>query len=558
MLGNHSAITELGRSINVRSLFSKYEEVENPILSQFISSIPGTFSSAVKMMLSSSSSLMDENSFILKNRMKLRKYIEEFHFEANTNTNKVIDRCELLSNPATEIITSIHQPNLFAYSGVFKKIVLSQTIKRTVEEQNSTKKIIDLFLIVDHDFMDDVWIRVAQLPSIHHSHGILELRLPISNLNRWRIVSQMPLPNHTILHYWRRQINSWIKTSISRSKNIDKLALMNNFEDFWRQVENAYGKAKTYADFNSFLMSQIVNNIWKYDTLFVRLSKLSPVFEEGFKFLISNFSSYSDSLRRAETAFLRHGIQTGVSSTSYLYVPLWLHCSCGSKGSVKIKSDREQLELNGICMSCKKNLHLKIGNQTQINLSEEIIRNLSPRAIPILLLLSRDLGVTNLVSGTGGSMDYTVVASIVFRELGIDMPRILVWPSNDVYAGFSQSEAMNILKFKERSYILRYLEELKLQNAEYENKIKPLIVERARKIKEHEPIQILLSNLFNLKEEQRKIRQNIKITEKVSNALGLKPCFIDYAVNFGMMRTEQLWHQNLSNNKNLISPVVMT
>jgi hypothetical protein len=470
----------------------------------------------------------------------------------------VIDRCDMLSNPDTEILTSTHQPNLFAYSGVFKKIVLSQTIKRTVEEQNSKKKIIDLFLIVDHDFMDDIWIRVAQLPSMHHSDGILELRLPISNSNRWRIVSQMPLPNHTILHYWRRQLNSWIKNSISRSKNIDKTALMNNLEDFWRQVESAYAKAKTYSDFNSFLMSQIVNNVWKYDTLFVRLSKLSSVFEEGFKYLISNFSTYSNCLRKAETTFLRRGIQTGVSSTSYLYAPLWLHCRCGSKASVKIKRDGEQLELNGICMSCKKDLHLKIGNQTQLNLSDEIVQNLSPRAIPILLLLCKDLGVTNLVSGTGGSMDYTIVASIVFRELGIDMPRVLIWPSNDIYTGIAQSEAMNVLKIKERSDVLKYLEKLKLQNAEYENKIKPFIIERTRKIKAHEPIDKLLSNLFDLKEAQRIIRQNIKITEKVNNVLGLKPCFIDYAVNFGMMRTEQIWRENLLNNKNLISPVIIS
>ena len=59
----------------------------------------------------------------------------------------------------------------------------------------------------------------------------------------------------------------------------------------------------------------------------------------------------------------------------------------GSKASVKIKRDGEQLELNGICMSCKKDLHLNIGNQTQLNLSDKIVQNLSPRAIPILLLL---------------------------------------------------------------------------------------------------------------------------------------------------------------------------
>ena len=43
----------------------------------------------------------------------------------------------------------------------------------------TNKKIVNLFLIVDHDFMDG-WIRLALLPSVKHSLGRLELRLPVS------------------------------------------------------------------------------------------------------------------------------------------------------------------------------------------------------------------------------------------------------------------------------------------------------------------------------------------------------------------------------------------
>ena len=58
-------------------------------------------------------------------------------------------------------------------------------------------------------------------------------------------------------------------------------------------MEQQYNKAKTYSDFNSFLISQIVNKIWDYDTLFVKLSNLNSVFEDGYKFLISNSNMYS-------------------------------------------------------------------------------------------------------------------------------------------------------------------------------------------------------------------------------------------------------------------------
>jgi hypothetical protein len=401
----------------------------------------------------------------------------------------------------------------------------------------------------------------------------------------------MPIPGRTILDYWRKQVTSWIRnnsasylTSSPSTITNNKSQLLANFEEFWQQVELAYSKAKSYSDFNSFLMSQIVNKIWDYDTLFVRLTDISPVFEDGFKYLISNFKIYSGSLRKAERIFLRYGIDTGVSSSSYLNAPVWVHCNkCGSKASVKIKEEGYQqkqkqkhhhlqqqqqqkqeqeqiLLLEGICISCKRYLQINLGNKNRLELlkEKEVIHQLSPRAIPILLLLSRDLGVACYAAGTGGSMDYTVVGSLAFKELSINMPLTLVWPSKDVYYGIGQSEALELVQLTKQSDVVPYLELLKQKEAEYTNKIMPLIEERSRLIKAGLPIQMLLSNLFDLKEEQRKIRHLIKITHKAKNAVDMSPCFIDYAVNFGMVNTEMQWRQNLLNNDDLATLVTMT
>ena len=115
------------------------------------------------------------------------------------------------------------------------------------------------------------------------------------------------------------QIYSWVRNSFSSvySKS-DKSMILDNFEHFWRNVEESYSRSKSYSDFNSFLMSQLVNAEWGYDTLFVRLSEMSTVFEDGFKYLISNFMKYSDVLSKTENMFFRCGIDTGVSPTSYL------------------------------------------------------------------------------------------------------------------------------------------------------------------------------------------------------------------------------------------------
>jgi hypothetical protein len=101
------------------------------------------------------------------------------------------------------------------------------------------------------------------------------------------------------------------------------------------------------------------------------------------------------------------------------------------------------------------------------------------------------------------------------------------------------------------------LESLKQKDAEYRNKIIPIIAERNHRVKSGESIQALLENLFNLKEQQREVRRAIKMTQKVKNAVNMSPCFVDYAINFGVANTEIQWRENLLNNNNLASPVIM-
>jgi hypothetical protein len=49
----------------------------------------------------------------------------------------------------------------------------------------------------------------------------------------------------------------------------------------------------------------------------------------------------------------------------------------------------------------------------------------------------------------------------------------------------------------------------------------------------------------------------IKIAEKVKNSLQIKPCFLDYGINFGMRNVESQWRQSLIKNDNLTLPSVL-
>ena len=543
--------------VQVRSLFSKYKNVVETTISEYISSIPENLSEAVDDILNQK--IEDASDFVLSNRYKLQVLVKNFHKDAGTMTAGVTNKLELLIDPKTQIFVSIHQPNLFAYGGVFKKIVLLQTLMRKVEERDSVNKFVNFFLIVDHDFMDDTYIRLAELPSIRHSSGKLELRIPVSESKRWQLVCNMPLPGRTILDHWKIQIYSWIKNSLSSlSSKPDRFTILDNFENFWLKVEESYSRSRSYADFNSFLISQLVNVEWGYDTLFVRLSDMPTVFEDGFKYLISNFTRYSGALSKTENMFLSCGIDTGVSSTSYLNAPLWLHCQCGSKASARLSDQRDHIILVGTCMSCKKVIELILSNRKELSISKDRLQCLSPRAIPILLLLSRDLGITCYASGTGGSMGYTIVGAIAFKELCIKMPLTIIWAATDVYDGLGKAEALKLLPLSKETDINSYIELLKQRNSDFKNKIDPLIAQRADLIRTGESVDSVLSNLFRLKQEQRRVRHLIKDAEKVKNAIQTKPSIIDYAINFGVVNTERLWRQNLLKNDSLAASLTLS
>ena len=533
------------RSSIIASLFPKAEFVNEPQAIDFMNSLPQTFSEAEKL-LSSNNRFVDDN--VLQNRIRLAPLIRKFHSEADTLHDNVKNQWALLNDPATKLFVSTHQPNLFAYGGVFKKVVLLETLKTTIEKYKEGR-ILNLFVIVDHDFIDEIWMRRAQLPSFHHSSGMLQLRFSVGHVNNWQMVCNIPRPREATLYNWKREIVSWIKKSSSSRSHQEKM--VDNLNQFWEEVEIAYSKARSYSDFNSFLMSRIINSIWGYNTLFVRLSEMSEVFMNGFEFLISNLRTYTDILRRTEQAFLSQGIHTGVSSTSYNKAPIWFHCKCGSKAPISLSAQRKSA-FNGSCISCKKELTLDLDDPDKPDLSK-VVSHISPRAIAIPLLLSRDLGISCYCSGKGG-VGYLMDASIICKHLRIRWPLTLVWASRDAYRGLAQDQALNAIHL-EISEAERHLQELQLRNDEYGRKIHHLVIKRRELAKANRSLHEILEDLFQLKEEQRKIRREIEIINKATNISHLSPCIIDYAVNFGMVDTEKQWCRHLLEDGDLATPV---
>jgi hypothetical protein len=104
---------------------------------------------------------------------------------------------------------------------------------------------------------------------------------------------------------------------------------------------------------------------------------------------------------------------------------------------------------------------------------------------------------------------------------------------------------------------VNYLQKLRAEDLNRGKEIRPLLMERNRLIEEGQPIEGVLSRLFTVKEQQRKIHSMIRVVEKVKNSLQLKPCFLDYGINFGIRDIELQWRQNLIENDNLMLPSVL-
>lgn len=549
-MGNMTT-TAIDREIRFKSLFSKYLDIGNSELNHFILSVPAKFDNAVKMLNEAPTPKVDENIFA--NRRNLKDAVYNFHLKSRTLTSRVKNQIDLLDDESLKIVVAIHQPNLFAFGGVFKKIVLLETISKYLE--NSRDSILPLFLIIDHDFMDDSWVHVAKLPSVRNASGVLDLRYPMNDSKRWKIICKANPPTHSLVSYWENQIYTWIRKDKTLSRE-DRRRLFNNIEKFWNVVEDSLSDSGTYSEFNSHIMSKMVNNAWGHRTLFVNLSELCRTFKKGYNFLISNNDSYIKSLERSEGFFRSHGIRKGISSNSSKYSPLWLHCSCGSKGySVVSKNHDEEVELVGKCISCKKRLKLRVGSQNNIDIPDNRLSEVSPRAIPILLLLSRELNISGYITGTGGSLGYTLIGKCVFDDLKIKMPLLLLWASRDIYKGFAQKEALKILEENNVKDISAFLKDLNNKNSAYRNKIKPLISKRNYVYKDEGSLSGILSELLYYKNEQRKLKNMIKNVEKSKNALTLNACIVDYIANFGLESISNKWSSSLIKNNDFTSPL---
>jgi hypothetical protein len=473
-----------------------------------------------------------------------------------------------------------HQPNFFGYSGVFRKATLAFVLAKKLEKTLGVP-VVNFFGIADQDFTDDRWVKSCQLPAIQRRGGILSIDVKLPEKLRLNSVAK---PSPELLLRWKSEIEEWLNGTI---RSIDRLCkeqgfaelslvpsiapLHENFEHFWNIVEDCHDLSDNFSDFNAFVISKIVNDVWGYDTVFARFSECQRAFVDEFAFLVNHFDDYSRSLKEVKQMTYDEGMSGPVSEQEPFLVPFWYQCDCGSKVKLFMREKNGSLFGEGNCVSCSESHKLELGAKNDLD-NVHIAPRISARAIPMVLIFFSGLKPSCYVGGIAGT-GYLMQAKHAADAVGILFPPIAIWRPHDKYLGVGQTEALLELKricsdldARNHSTAKKMLE---FRINEVRKRLGSLEVSKKRiieKLKDHPDDSELKAEIRRISITQTNFRMSsnlsvvvheLKILENVSTVLDLVPSIIDYAVNVGLKETSDQWIRHLSENGSLSSDVHM-
>ena len=515
---------------------------------------------------------------VRERRAKLSGFAEIFHKDCGTLTPSVEERIEDLRDGVGVVLMTAHQPNFFAYSGVLRKATLNFVLAKKLEELLKVP-VVSFFGIADQDFTDDRWVRSCQLPAVQRSGGILSIDVKLPERLMLNTVAK---PSLDVLKKWGSEVEKWLDDAVRAVGRLCKAlglpevcsadcvsTLRGNLMGFWGVVEGCYERSENFSDFNAFLMSRIVNDVWGYDTVFARFSECQQAFVDEFGFLLSRFEDYSRLLREAKRMPRDKGVGGGVSDQESLLTPFWYHCDCGSKVKLFLVERDGFLFGEGSCVGCGEYYELEFGVKNGPDVSDFGSR-MSARAIPVGLVFFGGLMPSCYVGGVGG-MRYLMEAERVAEGLGIAFPPVVVWRPRDRYLGVGQMEALLEVK--------RICKDLGAHDGSV---AKDLLEGRICEIRERlDELEASKKRVMEglrehpddgeLKEEIRRISigqtrfmkdsdlsvvsRELKILENVSVVLDLIPSVLDYAVNVGLKETSDQWIEHLGEDGSFSSDV---
>jgi hypothetical protein len=507
----------------------------------------------------------------LETRQHLSDWIRKFHSECGTLTAQVEQALGRLCIRDCLLLMTAHQPNPFAYGGVLRKAALNHVLAKRLSESLGVP-VVTFFGLADQDFTDNPWTRSAMLPDSERRDGVLELR---ATLPEKMMLCRIPKPAQVVLDKWLHDLDDWIhrktKAVIALGKKtgvqLDPTQMseyLNNLKHFWSIVAAAYERAQSYADFNAFVISRVINDTCGYDTLFCRFSECQKIFKREFGLLTREFQTYSQALQDAITT--KQLEQRGVYNDECNTIPVWYHCDCGGKARLAATQIERKITGRGTCLRCGKEHEIDFSQDSSIWTD---LGRVSARALTMPLAFFSGLEVTCYVGGVGGR-EYLRQAKHVADCMGIPFPPIAIWRPRDRYLGLAQAEALLTLRqmsgnsdvrqgdqpeiaLREKvTKIHREIEELE----SYKKKIASSDFNRSQRV---EKIRALArqQNVLRRETNLALIARQLGLIENAKRVLDMYPCMIDYAINIGLRSVFEQWEAFLNNVGDLRSNISM-
>lgn len=451
----------------------------------------------------------------------------------------------LAQDPKAVVLMTAHQPNLFPYSGVMRKIALLKYLQDVlISESKPESNVISFFGIADHDFIHNKWVRSAEIDSPTRKEGVLRLNIKVDKKDLYLPSNKIPKPSVTLLEEWKSQVSNWISENSSvakihaRENGIqiakDPLNLTtSNFTGFWKMLERVYDVAENLAEFNSLLLASVVLDIWKMPLLFANFSDCFTLFGPQYKWFIERNEEIRSIIEKKETTMRNIGVDSGLSEDYGETSPLWMKCDCGSKYKFEMISGTAY----GKCMRCKK--EISISYQDLAIDAANNPNKFEPRSIFMPIAFSQAFGMSCYIGGIGG-LGYLLHSKEIAEKFSVGLPSTPFWYSKDEYLSIQSLATQHELARIRHAY--------------------PLF----RTDGQSEPSSKDMYALFKQASENSTIpksptrERDFQLLERISERESAgNSCMIDYVVNISLNRSFDQWISFLRTDGRLLAPVKM-
>lgn len=220
---------------------------------------------------------------------------------------------------------------------------------------------------------------------------------------------------------------------------------MNNWSCLKDLIWGSYNASQNQVEFNSFLLSKVVNDVWKYPTLFIENTKFQHLLLREYIDILHDVRRLNQSINKAREYLQLHGVELKDFKSKYdeSIVPFWYHCDrCHTKIPLHLCGNDSKV-FSGSCKFCKKKFNFSIEHRDNLALPS-IVKEISPRVILQHLIFFRGLMFSGYIGYYGGA-EYLLVLGYVAKDLGYPLPPMCIWCPTITYVGIAQARAMDML-----------------------------------------------------------------------------------------------------------------